>query len=373
MKGGETPGFCNWVFMELPELKIGNLIAKVPIVQGGMGVGISLSSLAGNVSLNGGIGVISGVEIGFNEPDYFENKSEANKRALKTQIKKAKEICNNGIIGVNLMSVQNNFEEMVKEAVEEEIDIIFSGAGLPLSLPKFTKGTNTQNVPIVSSSRAISLICKAWDRRYQVAPDAVVVEGPKAGGHLGFIKEDLNDPSKELKRLLVEVLKATKPYAEKYNKKIPIITAGGIFDGKDIAEFIELGASGVQMGSRFAATYECDASQAFKEAYVDCKVEDIVIINSPVGLIGRAINNEFLDEVKLGLKKPIHCISNCLKPCNSMKAQYCIANALINAQKGNLESGFVFAGENAYRINKIVSVKELIEELVSEAMAYIDI
>lgn len=353
--------------MELPELKIGNLIAKIPIVQGGMGVGISLSSLAGNVALNGGIGVISGVEIGFNEPDYYKNKKEANIRALKKHIRKAKEICNDGIVGINLMSVQNDFKEMAKEAVEEKIDIIFSGAGLPLDLPKFTIGSDTKIVPIVSSGRAISLICKVWDRRYQVVPDAVVVEGPKAGGHLGFSEKDLNDPAKELKNLLIEVLEAVKPYEEKYNRKIPIIASGGIFNGKDIANLLELGASGIQMGSRFVATYECDASQEFKEAYINCKAEDIQIINSPVGLIGRAINNNFLNEVKLGLKKPIQCISHCLKPCNPLKSQYCIANALINAQKGNLESGFVFAGENAYRITKIVSVKELIEELVSES------
>jgi nitronate monooxygenase len=353
--------------MELPELKIGNLIARIPIVQGGMGVGISLSSLAGNVALNGGIGVISGVEIGFNEPDYYKNKKEANIRALKKHIRKAKEICNDGIVGINLMSVQNDFKEMAKEAVEEKIDIIFSGAGLPLDLPKFTIGSDTKIVPIVSSGRAISLICKVWDRRYQVVPDAVVVEGPKAGGHLGFSEKDLNDPAKELKNLLIEVLEAVKPYEEKYNRKIPIIASGGIFNGKDIANLLELGASGIQMGSRFVATYECDASQEFKEAYINCKAEDIQIINSPVGLIGRAINNNFLNEVKLGLKKPIQCISHCLKPCNPLKSQYCIANALINAQKGNLESGFVFAGENAYRITKMVSVKELIEELVSEA------
>lgn len=353
--------------MELPELKIGNLIARIPIVQGGMGVGISLSSLAGNVALNGGIGVISGVEIGFNEPDYYKNKKEANIRALKKHIRKAKEICNDGIVGINLMSVQNDFKEMAKEAVEEKIDIIFSGAGLPLDLPKFTIGSDTKIVPIVSSGRAISLICKVWDRRYQVVPDAVVVEGPKAGGHLGFSEKDLNDPAKELKNLLIEVLEAVKPYEEKYNRKIPIIASGGIFNGKDIANLLELGASGIQMGSRFVATYECDASQEFKEAYINCKAEDIQIINSPVGLIGRAINNNFLNEVKLGLKKPIQCISHCLKPCNPLKSQYCIANALINAQKGNLESGFVFAGENAYRITKIVSVKELIEELVSES------
>ncbi len=358
--------------MKLPSLNIGNLIAKVPIVQGGMGVGISLSSLAGNVALNGGIGVISGVEIGFDEPDYFTNKKEANIRALKAHIKKAKELSNNGIIGVNLMTVLNNYENMVKESIKAKADIIFSGAGLPLKLPKLTKGTKIKIAPIVSSGRAISLICKSWDKRYQVIPDAVVLEGPKAGGHLGFDKNDLYKPSNKLNKLLINVLNAIKPYEEKYKKDIPVIAGGGIFNGKDIAELLRLGASGVQIGSRFVATCECDASYKFKKAYVDCKAEDIKIIQSPVGLIGRAISNNFLKQVNLGTKKPIKCITNCLKPCNPQKAPYCIANALINAQKGNLDNGFAFAGVNAYRINKILPVKQLMNELIEETKLYLD-
>lgn len=352
--------------MELPKLKIGSLVAKLPIVQGGMGVGISLSNLAGNVALNGGIGVLSGVEIGFNEPDYYQNKKEANSRALKYHIKMAKEIAKGGIIGINIMAVLNNFEEIVTEAVREKIDIIFSGAGLPLNLPSFTKETDTKVVPIVSSDRAATLICKTWDKRYDMVPDAIVLEGPKAGGHLGFSKEELEDSSKNLESLLVKVLEAIKPYEEKYGREIPVIAAGGIVNGEDIAELLKLGASGVQMGSRFAATEECDASQAFKDAYINAKEEDIVLINSPVGLIGRAINNKFIEDAKMGLRKPIKCITNCLKPCKPTEAQYCIANALINAQKGNLNSGFAFAGTNAYKINKIISVKELMEELVEE-------
>lgn len=356
--------------MELPKLKIGNLVPKLPIVQGGMGVGISLSNLAGNVALNGGIGILSGVEIGFNEPDYYQNKKEANSRALRYHIKRAKEIAKGGIIGINIMAVLNNFEEIVVEAVREKIDIIFSGAGLPLNLPSFTKGTDTKVVPIVSSERAANLICKTWDKRYDVVPDAIVLEGPKAGGHLGFSKEELEDSSKDLECLLVEVLEGIKPYEEKYGRKIPVIGAGGIMNGKDIARLLKLGAAGVQLGSRFAATSECDASQAFKEAYVNAKEEDIVLINSPVGLIGRAINNRFIKDAKMGLRKPIKCITNCLKPCKPTEVQYCIANALINAQKGNLNSGFVFAGANAYKIDKIIPVKELMEELVEEVKLY---
>lgn len=355
--------------MELPELKIGDLTAKIPIVQGGMGVGISLFNLAGNVALNGGIGVLSGVEMGFDEPDYYQNKKEANLKALKYHIGKAKEISEGGIIGINIMTVLNNFEEIVVEAVKEKIDIIFSGAGLPLSLPSFTKGTTTKVVPIVSSDRAANLMCKTWDKRYGVIPDAIVLEGPKAGGHLGFSREELEDPSKELEILLADVLEIIKPYEEKYGRKIPIITAGGIMNGKDIAKLLKLGASGVQMGSRFAATDECDASDDFKKAYVDAKQEDIVLLNSPVGLIGRAINSKFVEDAKLGLRKPIKCITNCLKPCKPDEVQYCIANALINAQKGNFNSGFAFAGANAYLIDRIMPVKDLMEELVRDAKA----
>jgi len=356
--------------VKLSELRIGNLTAKVPIVQGGMGVGISLSSLAGAVALNGGVGVISGVEIGFNEPDFLKNKKEANLRALKAHIKKAREICKKGVIGVNIMAALNNFEEMVIESVKEKIDMIFSGAGLPLKLPQLTKGSDTKIAPIVSSARAAALICRAWDKHYQVAPDAVVVEGPLAGGHLGFSVEELDKPTHQLEEILRDVLETLKPFEEKFKKKIPVIAGGGVFTGMDIANILYAGASGVQMATRFVATHECDASGEFKQAYIDAKEEDVEIIQSPVGMIGRAIRNNFLDEVKAGIKKPIRCLCNCLKPCNPLKAPYCIADALINAQRGNLKNGFAFVGANVFRIKKMVSVKELMEELVSEAEKY---
>ncbi|MGO1367803.1 MAG: NAD(P)H-dependent flavin oxidoreductase [Senegalia sp. (in: firmicutes)] len=357
--------------MNLPKLKIGNLIARVPIVQGGMGVGISLSSLAGSVAKNGGIGVISGVEIGFNEPDYFTNKKEANIRALKNHIKKAKELSNGGIIGVNLMAVLNNFEELVKESIKEKVDIIFSGAGLPLSLPKFTKNTDTKIAPIVSSAKAAKVICKSWDKKYNVIPDAIVVEGPKAGGHLGFKEEDLNLEKNELINIVKSVIEAILPFEEKYKRSIPVIAGGGIYDGSDISTLILAGASGVQIGTRFIATNECDASMEFKETIINSSKEDISLIKSPVGMTGRAVSNNFLDQVNLENKKPKGCIANCLKPCNPSTAPYCIADALINAQKGNFEDGFAFAGVNAYRVDKITSVKELMDELVDEANKYL--
>lgn len=356
--------------MNLPELKIGNLIAKIPIVQGGMGVGISLSSLAGAVAAQGGIGVISGVEIGFNEPDYDKNKRKANIRALKYHIQKAKEKCKEGIIGINIMTALNNFDEMVRESVNAKVDIIFAGAGLPLKLPKYTKGSDTKIAPIVSSGRTAGIICKSWDRHYNVLPDALVVEGPKAGGHLGFSKDTLDAPENQLSNLLSDVLNSIKPYETKYDKKIPVIAGGGVFDGKDIANLMKIGASGIQMGTRFVATYECDASEEFKKTYINANKEDLEIIQSPVGMIGRAIRNHFLEEIKSGSKKPIRCFTNCLKPCNPANAPYCIAQALINAQRGNMKSGFAFAGANAYRISKIQSVRELLTELVEEAKKY---
>lgn len=352
--------------MKFKPLKIGDLTAKIPIVQGGMGVGISLSRLAGNVALNGGIGVLSGVEIGFKESDFYKDKKAANIRALKHHIRRAKEISKGGIIGINIMTVLNNFEEVVRESVREKIDIIFSGAGLPINLPEFTKGSTTKIVPIVSSDRAAKIICKSWDKRYGVVPDAIVVEGPLAGGHLGFSREEISDSSKKLEHLIPQVLDAIKPFEEKYGRVIPLIAAGGIRDGKDIADLLKLGASGAQLGSRFAATVECDADDIFKESYINASEEDIVLIDSPVGLVGRAINDKFIEESKEGKRKPIKCVTNCLKPCKPDEASYCIANALISAERGNLNSGFVFAGANAHLIDKIVSVKELMEELVSQ-------
>lgn len=353
--------------MKLPELKIGNLIAKTPIVQGGMGVGISLSSLAGAVSLNGGIGVISGVEIGFNEPDFSKNKKAANFKALKFHINRARDICKGGVLGINIMTALNNFDEMVIESVKQKIDIIFSGAGLPLRLPQYTKGTATKIAPIVSSGRAAAVICKSWDKHYHVVPDAIVVEGPLAGGHLGFSPEELSDSSHQLMILLKDVLEVIKPFEHKYIKNIPVIAGGGVFSGKDIAEVLHAGASGVQMATRFVATDECDASEQFKQAYVNAKAEDIEIIQSPLGMIGRAIRNNFLDAVEMDIKRPVRCLYHCLKPCKPATTPYCIADALINAQKGNLRDGFAFAGANVHKIKTIIPVKELIRQLVEEA------
>ncbi len=353
-------------FGSLKNLCIGDLTARLPIIQGGMGVGISLSGLASAVANEGGIGVIATAVIGMNEPDFSRNFLEANIRALRKEIRKAREL-SKGILGVNIMVALTNFADLVKTAIEEGIDIIFSGAGLPLNLPQFLNGTiKTNLVPIVSSARATGIILKKWSEKYNRLPDAIVVEGPLAGGHLGFKEETIGDPEFSLEKLVPEVIQIVKPYEEKYKKPIPVIAAGGIYTGSDIYRFFQLGASGVQMATRFVTTYECDASEKFKQTYVASRKEDIVIIKSPVGMPGRAIKNTFLDEVSQGKRKPFKCPYHCLKTCDYKNTPYCISLALVNAKKGNLSHGFAFAGENAYRAKGIISVKELIETLIEE-------
>jgi NAD(P)H-dependent flavin oxidoreductase YrpB (nitropropane dioxygenase family) len=350
----------------LKALKIGDLTAELPIIQGGMGVGISLSGLASAVANEGGIGVIATAVIGMDEPDLYTNFLEANLRAFRKEIRKAKEL-SKGIIGANIMVALSNFADLVKTAIEEGIDIIFSGAGLPLNLPQFVDGTTkTKLAPIVSSARAAGIIAKKWSDKYNYPPDAVVVEGPLAGGHLGFKEQAISDPEYSLEKLVPEVIQVLKPFEERYKKRIPVIAAGGIYTGEDIFRFFQLGASGVQMATRFVTTYECDASEKFKQAYLDSRKEDMVVIKSPVGMPGRAIKNTFLDEVSQGKRKPFKCPYHCLITCDYKKSPYCIAFALMNAKKGNFSRGFAFAGENAYRTEKIISVKELLETIIEE-------
>jgi len=356
--------------IRIPELRIGNLIAKLPIIQGGMGVGISMAGLASAVANAGGIGVISSVGLGMLGHTSVKTYREDNKTALREEIRKAKRMTN-GIIGLNIMVAVSDFDEMVKIALEEKIDILFLGAGLPLKLPvgisvDYLKKMKTKIAPIVSSGRAATLIFKTWDKHFAHVPDAVVVEGPLAGGHLGFKPQQIDDPDFSLEKIMPEVCDAVKMYETKYRKTIPVIAGGGIYDGDDIYKFMNMGASGVQMGTRFVATDECDADIEFKNQYIKCKKEDIVIIQSPVGLPGRAILNDFLTDVKAGIKKPFRCPWKCLKTCNFKTSLYCIANALMKAKIGELKNGFSFAGANTWRVDKIISVKELMDLLVQE-------
>ena len=352
--------------MNLPNLKIGSKIASIPIIQGGMGVGVSLSNLASAVANEGGVGIISGVQIGFREDDFGKNTDKANVRALRAEIKRARELSPLGIIGVNLMVAIKNYKEMVLASVEEGIDLIISGAGFPKDLPELVKGSNVAIAPIVSSGKAATLMTKLWMRRYDYLPDLLIVEGPDAGGHLGFSLDELEgEEYPDLENIVKDVIEAIKPYEEKKGKKIPVIAAGGIFDGKDIARMLKLGADGVQMGTRFVATDECDASLEYKQAYIDAKEEDIDYILSPVGMPGQAIINPFIKRISLEREKITKCY-NCLTPCNPKTSPYCISQALINSVDGDIDNGLVFIGKKGYKLDKITSVKELMEELVEE-------
>lgn len=351
--------------VKLPELRIGELVAPVPIVQGGMGVGISMSRLAAAVANEGGIGVLSAAMPGFMEPDVKRNMKEANIRGLRTEIRKARQMTR-GVLGVNIMVALTDYADMLNVSVEEGIDIIFSGAGMPLSLPEFLPpGSKTKLAPIVSSGRATMLICKKWLKRYNVLPDAVVVEGPKAGGHLGFKNDEIEDPAYALEKLVPQVKAALKPFEAEYNKAIPVIAAGGVYTGRDMFETMALGADAVQLGTRFVATHECDAEMGFKQTFIDAKKDDIVVIKSPVGMPGRAIRNPFLDAARNGERTPMKCPFHCIRTCDPEKSPYCIATALANARKGKFAYGFAFAGANAWRVDTIVSVKDLMAELIS--------
>lgn len=359
---------------KLGSLSLGDLISRLPIIQGGMGVGISLSGLSAAVANAGGIGVIATAGIGMDEPDYFKNFLQANLRALREEIRKAR-AATQGVLGVNIMVALSNYAEIVKTAIEEKIDIVFSGAGMPMTLPEHRpKGSETKLVPIVSSGRAAGILCKRWMTKYSVLPDAFVVEGPMAGGHLGFKAEQLTDDEHKLEKLVVDVIEAVKPFADEAGRPIPVIAAGGIYTGEDILRFLKLGASGVQMGTRFVATHECDASAEFKQMYIDAKQEDLTIISSPVGMPGRALKNRFLEAVERGEKAPIKCPYHCIITCNYPNTPYCIANALMNAKRGNLKHGFAFAGSNAYRVDELISVQELMDSLVQgyEAAARVE-
>lgn len=344
---------------------IGDMKLEVPIIQGGMGVGISLGNLAGHVAKNGGMGVISTAHPGYRAEDFEKNPTEVNKRELAKEIQKAKEIAKGkGMVAINAMVAITDYAQMVEVAIKNKIDAIISGAGLPMNLPGFVKGTKVKIAPIVSSGKAARLICKTWDRRYHVAPDFVVIEGSKAGGHLGFHKEDvLNKTTAKLADIFKEVKETLQPFVEKYQKEIPIFVAGGVYDADDIKQFMDLGADGVQMATRFICTEECDADIKYKEAFINAKKEDIEIVKSPVGMPGRAIMTKLTERLKNDERIPVKRCYNCLVPCDVKTTPYCISSALINAAKGNLDEGLVFSGSNGYRNDKIVTVKELMDEL----------
>lgn len=350
-------------YFEHEPLVIGGLTVETPVVQGGMGIGISLSGLASAVANEGGLGVISAAVVGMARKGAAT--AQDNVAALREEIRRARTMTK-GVLGVNIMVALTDFEALAKASAEEGIDVIFAGAGLPLHLPGIVGESGPRLVPIVSSARAAKTIAKWWREKYSRIPDGFVVEGPLAGGHLGFKKEQIDDPAYRLEVLVTEVLEAVRPMEEEAGHKIPVIAAGGIFTGADIKRFFSLGADAVQMATRFVATDECDADIAFKNAYVACKKEEIGIIQSPVGLPGRAIVNEFLRSAALGEKHPQSCPFHCITSCKQKESPYCISSALISAYRGKLGGGFAFVGANGWRVEEIVPVKTLFRTLAEE-------
>lgn len=359
--------------MGFQPLRIGKYEIEYPIIQGGMGVGISWENLAGNVSKHGCLGVVSSVGTGYRHPNYVRLKDGRpvgskyihNKEALTRIIQDAKEIAGGekAVIGANILCAITDYGRVVKDSIEAGANIIISGAGLPLRLPEYAAGTDVALVPIVSSARALRVICKHWKKKYNRLPDAVVVEGPKSGGHQGIPYEDCFKPEFQLENLVPQVIEERDKWGD-----FPVIAAGGIWDKKDIEYYLSLGAAGVQMGTRFVGTYECDASDEFKKVIINAKKEDIQLIKSPVGYPARGVITKLLKDIEKGIAPEVKCVSNCVVPCNhgeeAKKVGYCIADRLGDAYLGRYETGLFFSGSNGYRIKRLVHVKDLIRELV---------
>ncbi len=339
------------------ELRIGGLCARIPVIQGGMGVGVSLSGLAGAVAAAGGVGVISTAQIGYRDPDFGRHPIECNLKAVGEEVRKARVAADGGIIGVNIMVVTRQYEDYVRAAAEAGADLIISGAGLPMNLPELAG--DARIAPIVSSRKALHVIARHWRKKYGRKPDLVVVEGPLAGGHLGFSREDIEAYTVTGEKDYDDEVKAIIELADEL--ETPVVAAGGVYERSDMEHWMAMGAKGVQIATRFVTTRECDASDAYKQAYIDASKEDIVIVKSPVGMPGRAIHNAFLDRVGAGERFMRGC-RQCITTCRPDTAPYCITEALINAVEGNLEEGLIFCGSNAYRADRIETVADIMEE-----------
>lgn len=344
---------------------MGNIEAKVPIIQGGMGIGISLGGLAGAVALEGGIGIISAAQIGYREPDFDTDTKEANLRAIKKEYEKARNIAPEGVIGFNLMVAMRHYEDYVRAAVEAGADLIVSGAGLPTDLPGLVGDADVKLAPIVSTEKSAKVILKYWDKKYKRVPDLLVIEGPHAGGHLGFAREKLTefDDFSVYAKEVEKILAVAKGYEEQYGKKIPAALGGGIDTPEAARDAFLLGVDAVQVATRFVTTEECDADNCYKNAYLEAKKEDIIIVKSPVGMPGRAINNDLIRRVAAGERIPHSPCHRCLHRCNPAQIPYCITDALIHAAKGELEDALLFCGANAYKADRIETVKEVMDDL----------
>lgn len=352
--------------MKWNALKIGDLVAKVPIIQGGMGIGISLGGLAGAVAKAGGIGLISAAQIGFRERDFDTNPKEANLRAIEKELKKAREIADGGIVGFNMMAAMKYYDEYAQAAAAAGADVIVSGAGLPVTLPACVKGSKTKIAPIVSTEKSAGTILKYWERKYQRTADFVVIEGPLAGGHLGFTREQLSlyqeqKYNEEIRR----IIQVVRQYEAQFACPIPVILAGGIDSKERVHEAFELGASGVQASTVFVTTKECDADMAYKQSYIQAEEKDIAIVKSPVGMPGRSILNGFMKQVEDGRRfPPVRC-HQCMKGCNPAAIPYCITERLIAAAEGIVSEALLFCGAGAYKADKITTVEAVIQNLMA--------
>lgn len=357
----------------IPSVTLHNKTLSLPLIQGGMGVGVSLSSLAGHVMKEGAMGVISAAHPGYQKENFWQDSVGCNIQAIQEEIAKAKNIAQGkGLCGVNVMVASKNYEDYVRASVRGGADAIISGAGIPMDLPAYVEDDKVLLAPIVSSGKVARLILKGWDRHYHRCPDFIVIEGSEAGGHLGFRLDELQEnKTQSLANILQDVLQEIQPYEERYGRSIPLFVAGGIYTGKEIAEYLALGASGVQMATRFIATHECDADLRFKEAFIQAGQADITLVKSPAGLPGRAIRTAFMEEAQAHRIAPNHCIG-CMKPCDPQTTPYCISEALIHAVQGEIEKGLVFAGARAHQIKEIVHVHELIHELMTEMEEYVN-
>lgn len=351
--------------MEYPSFKIGDLTIRKPLIQGGMGVGVSLAGLAGAVAKEGGVGIISTAQIGFREPDFEKNPKEANQRAIRTELEKARAIAPDGVIGFNIMVALKDYEQHVRCAAKAGADLIISGAGLPTELPVFVEGTETKIAPIVSTEKSAKVILKYWDKKYGRTADLLVIEGPRAGGHLGFDMEQLAAFDQETyDQEIRKILAVVKTYEEKYSCQIPVALAGGIYEAADVKHAFKLGVNAVQVATRFVTTWECDADIRYKQSYINAKKEDIIIVKSPVGMPGRAIKNPFINHIMSGERcAPKKCLG-CIKTCNPAETPYCITDALANAARGNIGEALLFCGADAWKTEKIETVKEVIDSLL---------
>lgn len=346
----------------------------LPILQGGMGVGVSLEGLAGAVAAHGGMGTISAALSGLHAPDFEKDPKGVTLRELQDQVRRAKEKAKGvGLVAVNVMVATTQYAECVAAALKAGVDAVVCGAGLPKDLPGIAeKAGNTEAAlaPIVSSGRAAGLICKLWDRHYHRVPDFVVLEGPLAGGHLGFTPEEARAAQagspKPLGDLLGEVLSALKPFKEKYGRDIPVFVGGGVKNGGEMAEYMRQGAAGAQFATRFITTAECDAAPGFKQALLEAKSEDITIVQSPVGMPGRALRSPLIQRVENGTQPKITRCINCLTPCDPAKSPYCISRALIDAVRGDWENGLFFCGANAGEKTALTTVGEEMDTIMKE-------